>query len=212
MEITWLGHSCIRLKTKDKTLLMDPCGKGTGFTLTRQQADIVTVSRKDDDHGNLDALVTGYKLLDAPGEYEIGGVLINGVQTTRRSKDGEAPPRNVAFVVEVDDLRICHLGDLDRPPSQDLREQLSDIDVLVVPVGGNGTLDSARAAEVISLLEPKVVVPVRYKTEQATPELESIDPFIKQMGLTTPTPQAKLSVTRSNLPETTEVAVLDPRR
>ena len=214
MDVTWLGHACFRLRGKDGVVLMDPCARSTGYTIGKQAADIVTTSRRDPEHAFTEAVTGSYRLLDAPGEYEIAGVLLNGVQTAPagKARNGAAPERNVAFVVEIDDLRICHLGDLDHTPSQDMIEELSDIDLLFTPVGGHGALDAAGAAEVISLLQPRLVVPMRYRTDASTIALDPLEPFIKQLGRTVPDPQARLSVSRSNLPDDTQVAVLDYRK
>jgi L-ascorbate metabolism protein UlaG (beta-lactamase superfamily) len=214
MDITWLGHACFRLRGKDGVLLMDPCDRSTGYALGKQQADVVTASRPGPEHAHVEVVTTPHRLLDAPGEYEIGGVLYTGVQTNRaaKSEDSDQPARNVAFVVQMDDLRICHLGGLDHTLKADLAEELSDIDVLLVPVGGQGSLDAPRAAEVISLLQPRLVVPMRYQTDGSALPLDPLDPFIKQMGQSAPAPQAKLTVTRASLPESTQVIVLDYRK
>jgi L-ascorbate metabolism protein UlaG (beta-lactamase superfamily) len=214
VDVTWLGHACIRLRGKDGVILMDPCSKSTGYSIGKQSADIVTASRADPEHAFTEAVTPPFRLLDAPGEYEISGVLLNGVNTTNKGKDRKADGvgRNVAFVVEIDDLRVCHLGDLDHTPGQDLIEQLSDIDILLTPVGGHGALDAAAAAEVISLLQPRLVIPIRYQTDASTMPLDPLDPFIKQLGREAPDPQARLSITRSNLPEETQLVVLDYRK
>lgn len=214
MDVTWLGHACIRLRGKDGVVLMDPCARSTGYAIGKQSADIVTASRTDAEHGYTEAVTPPFRLLNAPGEYEIGGVLLNGVNTTSKGAkpaNGNAE-RNVAFVVEMDELRVCHLGALDHTPGQDLIEGLSDIDILFTPVGGHGALDAEGAAEVISLLQPKMVVPIRYGTEAATQTLDPLDPFIKQLGREAPPSQAKLSVTRSTIPDVTQVVVLDYRK
>src|SRR5215207_6571192 len=100
MDVTWLGHACVRLRGKDGVVLMDPCAKSTGYMIGKQSADIVTASRADAEHGFTDAVTPPFRLLDAPGEYEIGGVLLNGVNTARKSKKSEdgASARTVAFV------------------------------------------------------------------------------------------------------------------
>lgn len=210
MDVTWLGHACVRLRGKDGVVLMDPCARTTGYSIGKQAADIVTASKDDAEHAYTEAVSGDYRLLTAPGEYEIGGVLLNAVRADARR--AESGGRSVAFVVEMDDLRVCHLGDLDHTPGRDLIEQLSDIDVLFTPVGGHGALDASGAAEVISLLQPRLVVPIRYRTEASAGELDGLDPFIKQWGRDAPPPQAKLSLTRSNLPEETQLAVLDYRK
>lgn len=211
MEITWLGHGCIRLKGRDSVVLMDPCPKSTGYSLGRQTADIVTVSHDHPDHNYVESLTGTPRRLDAPGEYEIGGVMVTGVRTFHDDQRGKERGGNTAFVVEVDEVRICHLGDIGHVPTQEQSEQLSDIDVLLVPVGGHGTINAATASEVISQIEPKLVVPVHYATESSTAELDPLDSFIKQMGITAPAAQAKLTVTRSSLPAETQVVVLEPR-
>lgn len=214
MDITWLGHACIRLRGKEGTVLMDPCGRSTGYTIGKQTADIVTTSQQDAEHSSIESISLPYRLLNAPGEYEVGGILVRGIQTHPQNKDGNGakPARNVAFVVELDDLRVCHLGDLDHTPKQSEIEELSDIDVLLTSVGGHGALDAAGAAEVISMLEPRVVVPLRYQTESAALPLDPLETFVKQMGIPVPTSQAKFTVARSTLPEGTQVVVLEYRK
>jgi L-ascorbate metabolism protein UlaG (beta-lactamase superfamily) len=211
MEITWLGHGCFRLKGKDSVVLMDPCPKSTGYNIGRQQANIVTVSHSHPDHSNLEVVAAG-RALDAPGEYEIGGVLITGVRTWHDDKRGAERGPNTAFVVELDEVRVCHLGDLGHVPTQEQTEALSEIDVLLVPVGGHSTIDAATASEIISQLEPRVVVPMHYATEATTAKLDPLDSFIKQMGVSAPSPQPKLAVTKSSLPSDTQVVVLEARR
>ena len=214
MDLTWLGHACFRLRGKEGVVLMDPCARTTGYNVSKQTADIVTTSRRDPEHAYTEAVSSDFRLLDAPGEYEVQGILLNAVQTVPPKKgevrDGAA--RNIAFVVQIDDLRVCHLGDLDHTPGQALIEELSDIDVLLTPVGGHGALDAAGAAEVISLLQPRIVVPMRYHTDSAAGELDTLEPFFKQLGRPAPEPLARLSVSRSNLPEETQVTVLDYRK
>ena len=119
--------------------------------------------------------------------------------------------RNVAFVFDIDDLRVCHLGSINHIPSADDVEALGNADVLLVPIGGNGTLDTARAAETISVLEPKIVVPMRYKTDVATANLESVDKFLKEMGADGKKPENRLTLTKSNVPSDTSIILLEYR-
>jgi L-ascorbate metabolism protein UlaG (beta-lactamase superfamily) len=210
MEITWLGHGCFRLKGRDSTVLMDPCPRSTGYNIGRQQATILTVSHDHPDHNHLDA-VTAQRTLTGPGEYEISGVMVTGVRTWHDDKRGAQRGANTVFIVELDEVRVCHLGDLGHVPTQEQTEALSDIDVLLVPVGGHSTIDAATASEVVSLLEPRLVVPMHYAAEGATAKLDPLDTFIKQMGVT-PTPQPKLTVTKTTLPADSQVFVLEARR
>jgi L-ascorbate metabolism protein UlaG (beta-lactamase superfamily) len=212
MEISWLGHACFRLRTKDMTVLMDPCPRSTGYSIGRQSAQIVTISHRHPAHSFLEAVTGTPKVLDAPGEYEIGGVMLTGVRTYHDDRRGALRGPNTAFIVEMDEVRVCHLGDLGHLPTQEQMEALADIDVLLVPVGGQTTIDGAAAAELISELEPKLVVPMHYATEAATAKLDPLEKFIKQLGITAPASQPKLSVTRSSLPSETQIVVLDYRR
>lgn len=212
MEITWLGHACFRLKGKDSVVLMDPCPKSTGYAIGRQPADIVTISHDHDDHNWTETITGGPKLLTGPGEYEIGGVLLTGVRTYHDAKKGAEHGRNTVFLAEVDEVRVCHLGDLGHVLTEEQIESLSDIDVLLVPVGGHTTIDAEAAAEIVSLLEPKLVVPMHYQTEASAAPLDPLDKFIKQMGASDTTPQPKLTVAKGNLPAQTQVVVLEYRK
>jgi len=212
MEITWLGHSCFRLRGKDATLVMDPCGKETGYNISRPTADIVTVSHDHPGHNNVSGVAGSPRVLQGPGEFEIADVLIRGIRTYHDGERGKKLGKNTAYVIELDDVRVCHLGDIGHVPTPEQVEELSGVDVLLAPVGGNNTIGAAAAAETISLLEPKLVIPMHYKTD-ATKDggLEPLDRFIKEMGAKSAYEerQPKLSVTKSTLPEETKVLVLE---
>jgi L-ascorbate metabolism protein UlaG (beta-lactamase superfamily) len=214
MEITWLGHACFRLKGKDVTIITDPYDKPVGYTLGRPSADVVTVSHGHHDHNNTAAISGSPKILQAPGEYEIKNVFIKGIATFHDGDEGRARGRNTAFTISVDDVIVCHLGDLGHVLTQAQAEELDEVDVLLIPVGGTYTIDATQASEVVGLLEPKIVIPMHYQTEALTlgKTLDPVDKFLKEMGQPNPTPQPKLVVTKSSLPEQTQVVVLDYRR
>ncbi|HTE84019.1 MAG TPA: MBL fold metallo-hydrolase, partial [Dehalococcoidia bacterium] len=172
MEITWLGHSCFRLRSRETTVVTDPPSAEKGYSLPNLTATIVTVSHGHPGH-NASALCGGSpRVIEGPGEYEVGGVLIAGVRTYHDDKHGQDRGPNTAFVIELEELRLCHLGDLGHIPTAEQREAMSDIDVLMIPVGGHSTIDGAGAAEVASLLEPKIVIPMHYRTDLFAGELE----------------------------------------
>jgi len=214
MEITWLGHACFRLKGKDVTVITDPYEKSIGYSLGRPQADIVTVSHDHFDHNNVQGVGGDPKVVKGPGEYEIKNVFIKGVATFHDSEGGKARGRNTVFSITLDDVVVCHLGDLGHVLTQAQAEEIEAVDVLLVPVGGTYTINATQAAEVVSLLEPKIVIPMHYQTEVLSlgRPLDPVDRFIKEMGLKGLTPQPKLVVTRNTLPEETQVVVLDYRR
>ena len=218
MEITWYGHSCFRMIERNvATIVTDPFDKSIGLTVPRMKADIVTVSHSAPGHSNLDA-VKGAHALYGPGEYEISGVFVTGVPT-RMMANGNGKPKstsnavgkNTIYVFDFDGLTVCHLGDLDHVPSQARIEALGTVDLVLVPVGGGRGLNAASAAEVISLIEPSLVIPMHYKTPNVKLKLESPSKFLKEMGLGKSVPQDSLKVTKSNLPDETQVVVLMPK-
>jgi L-ascorbate metabolism protein UlaG (beta-lactamase superfamily) len=213
MEITWLGHSCFRLRGREAAIVTDPCAKSTGYSVGRPAADIVTVSHDHPGHNNVAAVTGSPRVVQGPGEFEIAGVLIMGIRTYHDGEKGERLGKNIAYVLEMDDLRVCHLGDLGHVPTPEQVEELSGVDILLAPVGGNNTIAAAAAAETVSLLEPKLVLPMHYQTPAAKAQLDPLDRFLKEMGAPSALEerQAKLSVTKSTLPQETKVQVLDYR-
>jgi L-ascorbate metabolism protein UlaG (beta-lactamase superfamily) len=212
MEITWLGHSCFRLRGRQTTIVMDPCPPSIGYQIGRPSAHIVTVSHQHEDHNYTQGVTGGPRVLDAPGEYDIGGAYLTAIPTYHDGRKGAARGPNLVFLVEMEGLTLCHLGDLGHLPTPEQVELLSGVDVLFVPVGGHTTLDGAQAAEVVSLLEPKVVIPMHYRTRACRLSLDSLDRFLKEMDVEAAEPQKRLSLTAGSLPESTEVVVLDYER
>src|SRR5262249_4557903 len=162
MELTWLGHSCFRLRGKDATLITDPPAPATGYTLGRISADIVTVSHHHTGHDYTRAIGGNPRIVDGPGEYEIEQILISGVQTYHHSERDRLLGRNTAFLITMNDLHISRLGDPGGPLADQPQEALNGADVLFVPVGGGNSLNAEQAAEVISQLEPRIIVPMHY--------------------------------------------------
>jgi L-ascorbate metabolism protein UlaG (beta-lactamase superfamily) len=210
MEITWLGYSCFRLKGKNTTVVTDPYPSGLGYKLDKIAANIITVSHEHPNHSYLQGIPGEHKVITRPGEYEIGGVLIIGVSTFHDAEKGATLGKNNVFVIEIDDIAICHLGDLGHPLSSDQTEAIGNVDILLVPVGGGDTISASQAAGIVRNLEPKIVIPMHYKTPELTKEFDSAEKFLKEMGLTEAVPQSKLNISKSNLPLTTQVTVLSP--
>lgn len=212
MEITWFGHSCFRLRDRAATAVTDPYGKDIGLLLPRVRADLVTVSHDADDHNYIKGVKSGFKALTGPGEYEVSSVFVTGLELRGERKKGKTPEkqRNIVFLFEFDDLTVCHLGDLDHVPTQaQVEEALGEVDVLLIPVGGGESLNAAQASEVVSLLEPHVVIPMHYRVKDLTIKLDPVSKFLKEMGLDNITTQETLKVSRSGLPEETQVVLLE---
>jgi len=215
MEITWYGHSCFRLTERSyATVVTDPFdGKTVGYGVLKLKADIVTVSHDAPGHSNVDVVKGTSHVIEGAGEYEIGGVFITGVTTdgvgSAKKKNKEILLRNTVYVFDYDGITVAHLGDLKQVPTQSEIESLGTINVALVPVGGGGGLNAAKAAEVISLIEPNIVVPMHYATPASKISLDSLSKFIKEMGLSKSESQPSLKVTRSALPDETKVMVLE---
>src|SRR5512134_2030879 len=218
MEITWYGHSCFRLTERNyATVVTDPFdSKSIGYDSLKLRSDIVTVSHDAPGHNNTDAVKGTSHVIDGPGEFEIGGVFVTGVQTEgsgsgkkKSKKDNEAPLRNTVYVFDYDGITVAHLGDLKEVPTQSEIEALGTINVALVPVGGGGGLNAAKAAEIISVIEPNLVIPMHYSTPATKLSLDSLNKFLKEMGLSKIEPQPSVKVTRSGLPNETHVVVLD---
>ena len=210
-EITWLGHACFRLKAKDAVIITDPYDKGLGLGTLNQRADIVTISHEHTHHNTLTGIKGEPFVIRGPGEYEVKGVFVTGVWSFADNEGGKQLGRNNIFLFHLDDLVVCHLGALGHTLNSHQLEALGDVDVLMVPVGGHTALSATKASEVISQLEPKLVIPMHYSTGRESLDLDTLDKFMKEMGLKEWNPQDKLAIKSSDLDETTQVVVLEAK-
>lgn len=212
MEILWYGLSCFRFIERGLgSVVTDPYGSTSGLPDLKLRADIVTISFDDDLHNNEKAVRGSRRVITGPGEYEIGGVFITGLSITRKKEsrtNGNQP--NTVYVFDFENLRIVHLGALSYVPSQAQIENLGAVEIALVPVGGNGVLTPSQASEVISLIEPSVVIPMHYKTSKEAVKVGTVTPFLKEMGIASLEPLPSLKVTQSGLSEETQVVLLDP--
>jgi L-ascorbate metabolism protein UlaG (beta-lactamase superfamily) len=211
MEITWYGLSCFRLTERNlATVVTDPFDSlVAGFEPLKLRADIVTASHDAPGHSYTTAVKGFSRLINTPGEFEIGGVFITGIQTNGYGKYDSDEPRNTLYVFDYEGVTVAHLGDLRRVPSQTEIEALGTVHIVLVPVGGGGGLNAAKAAEVVSLLEPGYVIPMHYGISGCNLKLAPLSKFLKEMGLGNIEPQMSLKVTKSMIPEETRVVVLE---
>lgn len=207
MEITWFGHSCFRVTERSMpTIVSDPYDHTyVGYKPLKLKSDIVTISHDAPGH-NFVKGVKGYEWdIRGPGEYEIGGIFITGIATNEGKKD-----RNLVYIYDYDGVTIGHLGDMPKTPTQTQVEAFGTVDVLLVPVGGGNALNAAKAAEVIALIEPGLVIPMHYKTPGSSIKLTALKQFLEEMGLTSSKALPSLKITSTSVPEETEVVVLEP--
>jgi L-ascorbate metabolism protein UlaG (beta-lactamase superfamily) len=209
MEITWLGHSCFLIRGKEKTIITDPCHPDLGYRLGEPEADIVTVSHFHPGHSYIKGVADEPKQIKSPGEYETGGIFITGVATFHDDKKGELKGKNTIYVIEMDGITLCHLGDLGHPLGPNLVEELGDVDILLLPVGEVSTIPVDTAVEIVRQLEPPIVIPMHYKTKAFTGNLSLVDKFLDKMSIRELEAKPKLSITASSLPTTTQTIVLN---
>ena len=207
MEITFLGHSSFQIKGKDVTIVTDPFEpKKIGFKFPKVEADIVTVSHEHTDHNFVEGVGGEPFVISGPGEYEVKGVRIFGIPELHGGDLGKV----TLYLIEMDDLSIVHLSDLGQKLEHNQVEELNTVDILMVPVGNAGVqLNAEMAAEVVAQLEPYIVLPIHYRESEGTKKFDPIEKFLEQMGEENVRREKKLKITKSSLPEDTEVIVLE---
>ena len=211
MDLTWLGHACVRARGREGVVLTDPPDPKSGHAIPKTEAQVVTISHEHAGHSSLKSVGGEPVVLRGPGEYEVHEVLVTGVGTFHDDRGGAARGRNTIFTIRLDDLVVCHLGDLGHElPAADL-ERIGDVDIVLVPISGaDVNLTAAKAAEIIHQLEPKVVVPMSYDPEAQRKD-SPFERLLHELGVKEVTPVPKLSVTRSSLSDNVQVVALDSR-
>ena len=217
MDITYLGHSSFKIKTKTATVITDPFDpKMVGLKNSGGEAEIVTVSHQHPDHNAVGELTGAKKVIEGPGEYEVKGVSIIGYPSFHDDKKGEERGRNTIYVFEVEGLRIAHLGDLGHTLSDDLVSEMGSIDILMIPVGGDYTIGPKVAVEIASKIDPYFILPMHYKVPEMNQEkfgaLEPKETFLKEIG-TTVEVLPKFSIKKEDITEgqSTKVIVLEKK-
>jgi len=212
MTITWYGQSCFKIQGKEVILVTDPYDKSIGLRPPYIHADIVTVSHQHDDHNNVKAIKGQPSVIDGPGEYETKGVEILGIQTFHDKKEGKERGLNTVYVIRINEISICHLGDLGHLLTDKQLEDIDGIDILFIPVGGVFTINALEAVKVIDSLEPKIVIPMHYKIPKLTTDLHKIDKFCTELGISKTKTEEKLVIKKKDLPsEETKVVLLKPQ-
>jgi len=204
MFITWLGHSCFKIQNKigpdGITITTDPFDKSTGLKVPNFESDIITVSHDHADHNNVSALRGNPFVINKAGEYDVKGITIAGVETHHDAKKGTERGRNIVYRIEVDDISVSHLGDLGHTLDSKHLDLLVGTDILLIPVGGVYTIDAKTAVEVVSQIEPRIIIPMHYAVPGLKIKLDGVEKFIKEMGIK-PTYEDKLKINKKDLPQ-----------
>jgi L-ascorbate metabolism protein UlaG (beta-lactamase superfamily) len=207
MTIQWYGHSCFKISTKpegrgsgeDVVIFTDPFQKEIGLRPPQGKADIVTISHDHFDHNNAQALRGEPAVLDIPGEYSIKGVSIKGISSFHDKKEGAENGLNTIFVFESEGIRFCHLGDLAHPLDKKQLEEINGVDILAIPVGNLKSLGGKEAKAVADQIEPKVILPMHYKTKGSKFKGDDEKVFCKEIGTCPREKMAKLILKKKDL-------------
>src|SRR3990172_2564499 len=208
MEIQYLGHACFKITGKTVSVITDPFdAKTTGYSPIRQSADVATVSHNHFDHNYVQAVQGQPLIFDSPGEYEAKGAEFRGFIVPHDENGGSNRGFVTAFVMEIDGIKICHLGDIGDELSSEQLEQIDGIDILMIPVGGTFTIDAEKAARIVSEIEPRIIIPMHYGTNEGKIKIAGVDKFLHEMGVT-PEAKERLKLSKADLPEEPEVVLL----
>jgi L-ascorbate metabolism protein UlaG (beta-lactamase superfamily) len=216
MNIIWKGQSCFQIttqKTKNPvSIIIDPFSPEIGLRPPSGAADIVLVTHDHKDHNNVKALSGQPFIISGPGEYEIKDVYVLGIASWHDSVMGKERGQNTIYVIDTEDLRVCHLGDLGQKElAEDQLEKIGEVDILMIPVGGNFTISEKEAQKIMSQIEPKITIPMHYLIPKLKVKLDGVDKFLKSLGIKSMQPQERLSIKKKDiLPEEAKIIVLEP--
>ncbi|OGN13987.1 MAG: hypothetical protein A3J47_04305 [Candidatus Yanofskybacteria bacterium RIFCSPHIGHO2_02_FULL_43_22] len=209
MTISWFGHSCFRIESKEgpsagsgqASVLIDPFSKDIGLKPPRIKDDLVLITHNHYDHNNIEGADTQTTMIiDGPGEYEKKGVYVRGIISYHDKNKGQERGLNTIYVIKTEDIVICHMGDFGQDKFEEHQlDDIGDVDVLMLPVGGRYTIDYREAVEIASQIEPKVIIPMHYKIKDLKIDIDGPDKFIKELGLT-PEKVDKYKIAKKNLP------------
>lgn len=180
MKIKWWGHACFLVTASDgTTVLTDPYNKEVPYSRIIDKADLVTVSHDHFDHNAVDLLPGNPEVLRDTVEKEIKGITIRGVESYHDSEKGSKRGANIIFLIEIDNIKICHLGDLGHPLDSDHLDKIGEVDILLIPVGGHFTIDAKKAFKISQQLQPSVIIPMHYKTDILDFPIKGVENFLK---------------------------------
>jgi L-ascorbate metabolism protein UlaG (beta-lactamase superfamily) len=218
MNIQYYGHSCFKIVTKpagrgreDVIIFLDPFDKSIGLRPPQGQANLVLVSHNHSDHNNTAVLKGDPYIIDIPGEYSIKGVNIIGISCYHDEEKGQERGSNTLYILESEDLRVCHLGDLGSDLEEKQYETINGIDVLMIPIGGKYTIDGKKATEIIKKIEPKIVIPIHFKIKGMNMDIADEKKFCDEIGSCPRERVAKINLKKKDLEEKNmEVIIMSP--
>jgi L-ascorbate metabolism protein UlaG (beta-lactamase superfamily) len=213
MKVKWLGHAAFLITSeKGVKIVTDPytAGGALKYAEVKEPADVVTVSHEHFDHNNVASVGGKPQVFRGPAPLEVKGVKFSGVATFHDDTKGSQRGKNMITCMDVDGVRVCHLGDLGHPLSAQEAAQVGNVDVLLIPVGGFYTIDAATATAVAAQLKPKVIIPMHVKNERCDFPVATVDDFLKDKKNVTRATESETEFKAGKLPAETRIIVLKP--
>lgn len=213
MKIDWLGHSCFKVTLKSGTvILFDPFDSTIGYAQQEVEADVVVISHDHHDHNDLSHVKGDYTVVDTAGVHELDEFSLEGIKTWHDNADGQDRGENLAFLLNVNGLHLCHMGDVGCVPSADVLERLKDVELLLIPVGGFYTIDAKEAMVIIDAISPNIIIPMHFLTPQCTLPIAPLHDFLVQArgvyDISHPG-KAYLTIDKATLKKRTRVVVME---
>lgn len=222
-KITWAGQSCFQISVSNHlrggsagpakdhlaNIVIDPFDEKIGLKMPNFEADVLLVTHDHYDHNNAKIIKGSPFLIEGPGEYEVKGVFVQGINSFHDDKEGKERGLNTIYTIEAEGIRFCHLGDFGQKQLTDEQlEKIGTVDILMVPVGGSYTISFTEAQKVVSQIDPKIIIPMHYSLPKLTIELDDVNKFLKVMGKNAIEPQDKLNLKASALPKEGETSII----
>ncbi len=215
MKVKWLGHACFLL-TSDSGLriITDPYTPGVfglEYAPPAETADIVTVSHDHADHNNVAAVKGNPQVVQGVGSHEAKGIRFKGIATAHDETSGKERGPNTIYCFTLDGINVCHLGDLGHDLSDQTVADIGDVDVLLIPVGGNFTIDAPIANGICKKLAPKVIIPMHFKNARCpTFPVAGVEDFAQERRQVKTIPDSEIELKKEQLPPGAETMILKP--
>ncbi|MCP6718294.1 MAG: MBL fold metallo-hydrolase [Patescibacteria group bacterium] len=205
MNIVWQGHAFFQITTNPQKnslikIAIDPYEKNLGLRLPKTEADVLLVTHQHYDHNNIKAVSGNPFLIEGPGEYDVKNIFVHGIPSFHDEKQGKERGENTIYVIESENLKICHMGDFGQKELTDEQlEKIGEVDILMIPVGGTYTISAQEALKIVSQIEPRITIPMHYSLPNLKIKLDPVSKFLKAFGLKSLKPIKKLSIKKRDL-------------
>lgn len=207
MKIRWLGHASFLIETGGQRIITDPFDEKTGYQICVEAADIATVSHEHWDHNAVQVLKGNPMVIRGTGEFDLDGITIKGIDSFHDKNQGRDRGSNTIYKISSEGIDLLHLGDLGQILTDQQIADIGKVDILLVPVGGNYTIDAGEAWEIVKQLNPRIIIPMHFKTRHVTINLDPVEAFICRFDRCVKRPY--LEISKEDLSSEPLVTILD---